>query len=644
MVSSESLSGYYSGFFPGERRTQLPGGYMGRILRVDLSSGLMKDENLPEEPMLRKLWGGQLLAEYILLHELEMGIDPYSRENIIVAMTGPITATGFTPGGTKLCFVYLSPATRYTLGRAATSGFLGVALKGAGYDGLIITGASANPTYLYIEEGRAELRDASHVWGKGTRETEEILRREVGRQDARIGCIGPAGENLVRAAMLVNDYNHVAAHGVGAVMGSKRLKAIVAWGTKRPRVFDRKALIETGERWRVALTPRIYTVEKRKKGLGLGGDAWGAITKYNWRSTIVTDESRGWDQNRVTLRPCFQCPRLCPWDVEFGEGRHKGKLGHFNAGGEWLDTFFNLGFKGNDVLYLSERINDLGIECSYFANGAGLAFEAWEKGVLGPERTDGLKLEWGNLEAAETLLERCARRQGWLGNLLADGPKELAQALGGEALKWVVHVKGGGTPAQHEWRPLIKNTLSELVTSGGMKSQSQSYWDWQPPPDLRYREKWGPLDRERPDGWVQSLLIVEKTRQLCGAMGGCWFAVQHTEPDSLTSLVDAFNATTGWDVSLDEAYDVGHRSIILQGLFGTQRGWIADHDWKDVGPRFLEPVPDGKHKGFTIAKWLPDLVYEYYRLSGRHEKTGRPFMETLAKLGLEEFSEWVQLD
>ena len=106
----------------------------------------------------------------------------------------------------------------------------------------------------------------------------------------------------------------------------------------------------------------------------------------------------------------------------------------------------------------------------------------------------------------------------------------------------------------------------------------------------------------------------------------------------------ALNATTGWDVSLDETIDVGHRAIILQSVFGTQRGWIAEHDWQDVGPRFLEPIPDGKYQGFTIAKWLPELIYEYYRISGRHEKTGRPYLDTLQKLGLEEFSQWSQLD
>ncbi|HEX6768552.1 MAG TPA: aldehyde ferredoxin oxidoreductase N-terminal domain-containing protein, partial [Candidatus Binatia bacterium] len=229
----------YSNFFPTVRTTRLPGGYMGKVLRVDMTAGTLADINLPEEPLLRKYWGGQLFAEYVLLNELPLGIDPYDARNVIVGMTGPITGTGFTPGGTKMCFVYLSPATKYTLGRGATSGYFGTSLKCAGYDGIIITGAAQAPKYLYIGEDKVELRDAGHVWGKGIRDTEDILRKESGHQDARVGAIGPAGENLVRAAMLVNDYNHTAAHGLGAVMGSKKLKAFVAWGTKRPRLHDK---------------------------------------------------------------------------------------------------------------------------------------------------------------------------------------------------------------------------------------------------------------------------------------------------------------------------------------------------------------------------------------------------------------------
>lgn len=624
--------------FPAVRRTPLPLGYMGRLLSVDLSAGSLRDLNLPEEPVLRRFWGGQALATYILLRELQLEATPLGSENILVMLTGPLTGTGLTPGGTKMVGVSLSPVTGRTLTRGATSGFWPVFLKAAGYDGLIIKGMADRPTYLYVNDGHAELRDAQRVWGKGTRETEELLRREVGQLDAKVACIGPAGEHLVPAAMLVNDYNHNAAHGLGAVMGSKRLKAIVVRGTQRPRLQDKGALIQAGLRWRHALKPRVYTVERRKSRPEQM-DMLGMITKHNWRSTVITDEARGLDQNSVTMRPCFQCSRLCPWDAELGEGAHQGTTVHFNAGAEWIDTFYNLDVKGNDALYLAERINDLGIECSHFADGAGLAFEAWEKGLLGPERTDGLHLEWGDTAVVDRLLEMCARREGWLGNLLAEGPKPLAEALGGDASNWLVHVKGG-TPSHHDWRARIGSMLNELVTTGSMKSQGGG--SVSPPPDLAYRERWGPLDPKQPEGWAWSDLLTEMHRQFSSAMGACWFAQNHMAEDGLNAMIDALNATTGWNVTLDEALEVGHRGILLQSLFGTQRGWRAEDDWTDVGPRFLEPIPDGSHQGFTIAKWLPGLIQEYYRLSGRHEITGRPFAETLTRLGLEEFDEWAQ--
>lgn len=625
--------------FPRSRKTPLPGGYMGKLLRVDLTSGSVCEESLPEEELLKKLIGGQALASYILLKELPLDAKPFAPENRVVIMTGPITGTGLTPGGTKATAVYLSPLTGYTLGRGATSGFWATYLKASGYDGIIVEGASAKPVYLFINEGRAELRDAGRVWGQGTRATEERLREEVCLRDAKVLCIGPAGENLNRAGMLVNDYNHSAAHSGGAVFGFKKLKAIVVHGTSRPPIYDKTKLIEAGLRWRATLEQ--HDVQKKKTKLG-HGESWGALNNLNWRSTEISDEhNRGFDQNRVTLRPCFQCARLCPWDVEIREGPHKGTVAHFNAGGEWLDAFFNLGIKGNGVLYLAERINDLGIECSHFSCGAGVAFEAWEKGLLGPAQTGGVRLEWGSVEAVDRLLEMAARREGWLGNLLAEGPKQLAEAIGGDAPSWAVHTKGG-TPAMHEWRPMLGQMLRELTASGGMKPQGGG--STKPPPDLRYREKWGPLDREKPDGWAWSHVLSEKYRQFAGIFGGCWFAQMHYKADGLKSIVDSLNATTGWDFDLDRALQAGHRSMILQSLFGTQRGWIADLDWNDVGARFLEPIPDGKYRGFTIAKWLPGLIYEYYRLTGRHERTGRPFKETLIELGLEEFTDWSQPD
>jgi aldehyde:ferredoxin oxidoreductase len=623
--------------FPVKRTTPLPGGYMGKVLRIDLTTGTMRAENLPEEPILKKFIGGQALACYVLLKELPLDAKPFGAENLVVMMTGPLTGNGFTPGGTKMTAVYLSPLTNTTLGRGATSGYWATCLKAAGYDGIIISGASRKPVYLYIEEGKPELRDATSFWGLGTRDTEDRLREAVGHLKARVLCIGPAGENLNRAAMLANDYNHFAAHSGGAVFGSKKLKAIVVYGSARPTIRDKAALVDAGWRWRSTL--QQHDVKKKKTKYG-HGEAWGALNNLNWRSTELSPAHiSGFEQNEVVLRPCFQCARLCPWDATLGEGPFKGTVVRFNAGGEWLDAFFNLGIKGNAALYLAERINDVGIECSHFSCGAGVAFEAWEKGLLGPDRTNGLKLEWGNVEAVDRLLDMAARREGWLGNLLAEGPKQLAQAIGGDAPNWAVHTKGG-TPAMHEWRPLLGQMLRELVASGGMKPQGGG--SAKPPPDLQYREKWGPLSADSPNGWAWSHVLSEQYRQFTGVFGGCWFAQMNHKPDGLNSIVDAINAITGWDFTMDQALDAGYRSMILQSLFATQRGWIADFDWKDVGPRFLEPIPDGKYKGFTIAKWLPDLVYEYYRLSGRHERTGRPFRETLVKLGLEEFTPWSQ--
>src|ERR1041384_5322153 len=175
-----------SELFPRTRATPLPGGYMGKILRADLTSGELSAENLPENDMLKRFIGGQALATYILLKETPLDAQPFGPENRVVMMTGPLTGNGFTPGGTKMTAVYLSPLTNYSLGRGATSGFWGTYLKAAGYDGIIISGAAKSPVYLYVNEGGAELRDATSIWGLGTRKTEDRLRELTRNRDAKV--------------------------------------------------------------------------------------------------------------------------------------------------------------------------------------------------------------------------------------------------------------------------------------------------------------------------------------------------------------------------------------------------------------------------------------------------------------------------
>ncbi len=229
-----------SDLFPQQRTTALPGGYMGKILRVDMTTGSLKDENLPEEPVLRKFIGGQALALYMLMHELPLDVKPYDPAAKMVMFTGPLTGTGLTPGGTKVCAVFLSPMTNYSLGRGAASGYWAAYLKQAGYDGIILEGAASKPTYLFVNDGRPELRDASRFWGKGARDTEDFLRADVGIKDAKVMGIGPAGEHMVHAAMLCNDYNHSASHSGGAIFGSKKLNRFPTAMASATRAISRR--------------------------------------------------------------------------------------------------------------------------------------------------------------------------------------------------------------------------------------------------------------------------------------------------------------------------------------------------------------------------------------------------------------------
>ena len=243
-------------------------GIAGSSMRAAARGAALKANFFPYDKSLFVLMGASGIKRVQDLKGKVIGTTGPGATTEVAAsmMTGPLTGNGFTPGGTKMTAVYLSPLTGNTLGRGATSGYWATYLKAAGYDGIILNGASVKPVYLYIKDGRAELRDASKVWGLGTRDTEDRLRGLVRDRDARVLCIGPAGENLNRAAMLANDYNHFAAHSGGAVLGSKKLKAIVVSGTLRPSYRDKERLVDAGVRWRAVLQQHDIKKKKTKYG------------------------------------------------------------------------------------------------------------------------------------------------------------------------------------------------------------------------------------------------------------------------------------------------------------------------------------------------------------------------------------------
>lgn len=611
---------------------------MGRILRVDLTAGTTKDENLPGPEVLRKWPGGQGLAQAILIRELPAGVTPFSPENRIVFMTGPLTGTGKTPGGAAYTVVTLSNITGFGRGERGTAvsssgmGHWGSYLKFAGYDGIIVSGASTQPVYLWINNGRAEIREASKIWGRDTHETIEWIKRDLNQPEASVACIGPAGESLVRAAMILNDHNHSASHGGGAIMGSKKLKAIAVHGTKRVPVKDAARLEEAGNSWRSKI--RVYEYPKSRCNVGFGAELKTVVNR-NFSSTLL-DGSEDFDKQQFTPRPCYECNRQCPYDVRLVTGKHAGVTVSLNAGSEHFEgAAFTFGIKGPEVLYLAGVLNRLGIEASHFGCAAGAVFEAYERGLVGREQTGGLELKWGDAAVVETVMNMTARREGWLGNAIADGVMATARAIGGDAARFVPNVKAGA-PAMHDWRPYTGIMLGQIVSSGGVKPQFAAYEYRDGAPDLGYPDK---TDRDSAAGKAREVLVNGSNRYFCGSAGLCWFAQPINKQGILQDQLNALTAVTGWqDFGIEEALAVGQRVWQLEHILHLRYGWTPEDDLAATGTRLLEPIPDGIFKGFTMAKYLPGLVHDFYRECGWDASSGLPRPETLRRLGMEEFS------
>lgn len=625
--------------FPANRSELLPGGYMGKILRVDLSTRKVVEDNLPEESVLRKYLGGQALAQLFLLHELPRDVTPLDPENRLVFMTGPLAGTRKTPAGTAYSVTTFSNITRFgSSGKGAvvtgcSTGFWASYLKFAGYDGIIISGASKTPVYLWINNGKTEIREASGIWGKDTHESIEAIKRELDQPRAKVAAIGPAGENLVSFAMVVNDHNHSAAHGAGVVMGSKNLKAIAVYGTKNVPVNNPAKLLEAGKSWRGKLTPHQYP--KVRHGVGFGGPLRTLINR-NFQSTILPQANADFDKQEYTPRTCYACEMQCPYDVKLTTGKHAGDIYHLNGGSESIEgAAFTFGITGPDVFYLTNLLNSLGIEASHFGCAAGLAFEAYAKGLITARDTDGLELEWGNADVVEKLIRKVATRDGWLGNAIADGVKAVANKIGGEAHALVANIKGGA-PAMHDWRPYTGMMLGQMVSSGGVKSQFSAYEILYAAPDLGYAAM---SDRASAAGKGKEVLVHGSNKLFCGAAGVCWFGEPIGRPGIYQNLIDSMIAVTGWeDFSKEEALMVGERAWQMEHILHLRYGWTPEEDLTNFGPRLREPIPDGPFQGFTFAQFLPDLVYDFYRQCGWNEATGLPALDTLKRMGLENLS------
>lgn len=615
------------------------GGYAGKILRIDLDNKKATVEGLPNEEILRKYIGGAPLGLWYLDKELDPGTHPLDPENPLIFMNGPLTGVG-VPSPTNCTISTLNADTKITAGRSHSHGWFGPRIKKAGYDGIILRGASDDWVYIWIDNDKVEFKDAEDLLGKDTHETEDLVKEDLGFEagdpgELSVATIGPAGENLCAGALIENDKNHSFSHsGVGTVMGSKRVKAIAVKGDGEVPVVDEERLKEINKKWAKAATTKGIAAVIGKaavpksdyKGvLGLVG-----LSANNWTQNMLEGFGEGMSDNEITPQPCYKCPVACCYNAEIKSGPREGYVASLSGGGENQEGAASIVGVSNtpDVWYLTDLNDRIGFETSTVGCAMAVAFEAYEKGLLTKEDTDGLELEWGNVEVVEKLLNKIANRDGF-GDLLAEGPKVAAERVG--LPEAAVHIKGTGMNL-HDWRRAWGVLLGQIV-SGGSGWPAPGADCWTAEPDVGYPEKTDPLTQF---GKAEEVVKTGNLKYWNDAHGVCWFATWGV-PDILEYTTGAIEATVGWDYSPKEALMVGERYVNLERIFNTKQGLTVEDDL-DVSKRITDPAPEdaGPAAGKSIKPFLEGWVRDYYRQMGWNTKTGKPLKKTLKRLDLEE--------
>ena len=608
-------------------------GFTGKLLHVDLNSTVRSIKNLDENIAKHYLGGGGLAAH--ILSSMNWGIDPLSPENRLVFMTGPLTGT-LAPLCSRYSVCAKSPLTNIW-GEAHASGFWGPELKAAGLDGIILDGKADRPVYLLIKDSKVEIKDARHLWGKDAIETEDDIREELGDRNIRVACIGPAGEKLSRIAAIINDHGRAAARcGIGAVMGSKNLKAIAVRGTKEVKVARLEELRQlAGELVKLA---RESTAGKYLGDYGTAGGMdpfheFGDVPVKNWKQSFWEEgchkvSGQIMAETILTGRSaCKRCPIGCGRLIEISEGPYKGLKGK----GPEYETAAAFGpLCLNDDLPAIAKANDLcnryGLDTISTGAVIAFAFECYEEGLITKEETDGIELNWGNADSIVRMVEKIGRREGF-GNLLAEGCKRAAVKIGKGAGKFAFHIKGLELP-MHDPRAFASWAVSYGTSNrGACHIQAPTFWLERGLtfPAIGLDD---PGDRFSPEGKGRLTKTFQDFCEVVESAGICKFALYGDFRSH--HVVSLLRCATGWDLKLDEMMKTGERSFNLKRLINVKCG-ISRKD--DVLPeRILTlPIPEGGTKGH-----VPDqekMLKDYYQERGWDEN-GIPTSGKLKELSL----------
>ncbi len=617
-------------------------GYMGRIAWVDLSTGKTWEERLDED-LAREYVGGYGLGARILFEQQRAGVDPLGPENTLGFTTGPLTGTEAPTGGRYMA-VCKSPLTG-GWGDANSGGYFGHALKQAGWDAVFVRGIAPAPSYLLITNDQIQVRDATHLWGKDTYETEDALRKELGKSRVRIACIGPASEKLSLISGIVNDKGRIAARsGVGAVMGSKRLKAVAVYGEGRVSVADKPRLDELRKSYIDLLRHSPSPTAKVFLKYGTCGTTAGAIVGgtapvKNWLQAgpqafpnyeKLSDDSVIRYQSKKYA--CFSCPVACGGIVGDLGGPYPVQESH-KPEYETLGAFGPLCL--NDDLHAIMKLNDVcnrsGLDTISLGGVLAFAMECFEKGILSSDDADGIDLSWGNAPAMIALTDKIVRREG-IGDVLADGVKVAAERIGRGSEQYAIHV-GGQEPGMHgglympgRGTAYVCDPTPGRHTTGGPLTLVDQNKRLAPYPELQF------------SGFER---YEYKSKGTAGATASCYWQVGVCAGLCLFPgvffgdfpILDLINAVTGWSLDVAKAVEIGARIQTVRQCFNIREGIEPSKIHLPDRMAGIPPHTEGPLAGVTLD--MTSLVYEHRKALGWDPETGCPTEAALGRLGLQ---------
>ncbi len=618
----------------------MPNGYWGKILRVDLTGRRVEIEE-QNDLFYRRHFGGMGVVAHYLLSEMKPRVDPLGPDNLLIFAPGVITGVPVAGAG-RNSVGGKSPLSG-AFARSEVAGFFGAELKHAGFDAIVIKGKADHPVYLWVHDGEAEIRDARPLWGMPTKDSEAAIRAELGDKLVRLAQIGPGGEKLVRFACVINDLKDAAGRtGMGAVMGSKNLKAVAARGRTPVPVAEPervKAMAKAGVE-----AVRKYATSLSEFGTGVGMQGFtlsGNLPTCNFRDgyfeqaeAIGAESIR--DKIRIDMEGCYACSVRCKKVCEVTEPYVADPA----YGGPEYETFAAVGSNcGVSDLKAIARAHHIchANSLDTISMGATIAFamECFENGLITKKDAGGLELRFGDGEAMVKLAEMIAAREG-LGNVLAEGTKRAAESIGGGADKFVMAVKGVEM-GMHEPRLKFGLGLGFCVIPHGGDHNAPGLQD------TLYEKDGRPMLLARELGWLEPMPANELSPRKVGFFKdlNCWRALNDCAlmcifvPWSAQQVSDIVSMTTGWNTTVHECIKVGERAITMARVFNVREGLTRADDM--LPDRFFSPPRLGslaEAKQAMNREQLEKAKSFYYSLMGWNPDTGVPTAEKLESFGL----------